>query len=42
MLKVLIADDHAVIRQGLHRYLTSTGDMTIVAEAATASDLLAY
>lgn len=42
MLKVLIADDHAVIRQGVRRYLTSIGDMTIVAEAATASDLLAH
>ncbi|MDQ6734166.1 MAG: response regulator transcription factor [Nitrospirota bacterium] len=42
MLKVLIADDHAVIRQGLRRYLTSTGDITIVAEAATASDVLAH
>lgn len=42
MLKVLIADDHAVIRQGLRRYLTSTGDITIVAEAATASDVLTH
>jgi two-component system, NarL family, invasion response regulator UvrY len=42
VLKVLIADDHAVIRQGVRWYLTSIGDMTIVAEAATASDLLAH
>ena len=41
MLKVLIADDHAVIRQGLRRYLTSTGDITVVAEAATASEMFA-
>jgi two-component system, NarL family, invasion response regulator UvrY len=42
VLKVFIADDHAVIRQGLRRYLTSTDDMTIVGEAATASDVLAH
>ena len=41
MLKVLIADDHAVIREGLRRHLTSTGDITVVAEAATASDMFA-
>lgn len=42
MLKLLIADDHTVIRQGIRRYLTSIGDMMIVAEAATACDLLAH
>jgi two-component system, NarL family, invasion response regulator UvrY len=42
VLKVLIADDHAVIRQGLRRYLTSTGDITIVEEAAIASEVLAH
>lgn len=40
VLKVLIADDHAVIRQGLRRHLTSVDDIMVVAEAATASDVL--
>ena len=42
VLKVLIADDHAVIRQGLRRYLASTGDITIIEEAATASELVTH
>lgn len=41
MLKVLIADDHAVIREGLRRHLTSTGHITVVGEAATASEVFA-
>ena len=40
MLKVLIADDHAVIREGLRRHLTLTGDITVVGAVATASDVL--
>jgi two-component system invasion response regulator UvrY len=41
MLNVLIVDDHPVIRQGLRRHLTTTGDITICAEAGTASEVLA-
>lgn len=42
MLNVIIADDHPVIRQGLRRHFRAHGDITVVAEAANASDLLAH
>jgi two-component system invasion response regulator UvrY len=38
-MKVLIVDDHAVVRQGVHRLLSSIPDMTIF-EAATAHEAL--
>jgi DNA-binding NarL/FixJ family response regulator len=33
MIRVLIADDHAVVRNGLKQILTDSGSMTVVAEA---------
>ena len=39
MLNVIIADDHALIRQGLRRYLASQ-EITVVAEAASAPEVL--
>ena len=36
MIRVLIADDHAVVRQGLRTYLELQDDVEVVAEAATA------
>jgi two-component system invasion response regulator UvrY len=42
VLNVLVLDDHPVIRQGLRRHLLSTGDVTICAEAAMASEVLAH
>lgn len=41
MIKVFIADDHAVVRSGLRQFLASTDDMTIAAEASTGADVLA-
>jgi DNA-binding NarL/FixJ family response regulator len=38
-MKVLIVDDHAVVRQGVHRLLASVPD-TIVFEAATAHEAM--
>jgi DNA-binding NarL/FixJ family response regulator len=38
-MKVLIVDDHAVVRQGVHRLLSSIPNMTIF-EAATAHEAL--
>lgn len=35
MVKILIADDHAVVRGGLRQFLSSTEEFAIVAEAAT-------
>ena len=43
-LRVLIADDHAMVRRGLRAYLDARDDMTVVAEASDgqqAVDLLA-
>ncbi|MEP0766314.1 MAG: response regulator transcription factor [Fimbriimonadia bacterium] len=40
MIRVLIADDHAVVREGLRRILLAAGDMTVAGEAATAQELL--
>lgn len=34
MIKVLLADDHAIVRAGLRRLVEESGDMTVVAEAA--------
>jgi len=35
MIKVLITDDHAIVRQGLKQILGETADMTVVGEADT-------
>ena len=34
MIKVLLADDHSIVRAGLCRIVEESGDMTVVAEAA--------
>lgn len=34
MIKVLLADDHSVVRAGLRRLVDGAGDMAVVAEAA--------
>jgi len=34
MVKVLVADDHAVVRQGLKQILADTIGMKVVAEAS--------
>lgn len=40
MIKVLIADDHAVVRQGLKQILAETSDMLVVGEASTGAEAL--
>ena len=40
MLKILIADDHAIVRQGLKQIVTETGDMTVAGEASNGQELL--
>ncbi len=40
MIRVLIADDHAVVRQGLRTFLDLQDDIEVVAEAATAIEAL--
>ncbi len=41
MIRVLIADDHAVVRQGLRQILEGVPDMALVAEAADGHEALA-
>jgi two-component system invasion response regulator UvrY len=40
MLKVLIVDDHAVVRQGLRQILTEIPELSVVAEAENGQDAL--
>jgi len=39
-IKVLIADDHSLVRQGLRRYLEMAGDIEVLGEAANGQELL--
>ncbi len=41
MIRVLLADDHAMVRTGLRELLTATGDIEVVAEATNGHDVLA-
>ena len=41
MIRVLIADDHAVVRQGLRTFLDLQDDIEVVAEAADGEEALA-
>ena len=40
MIRVLIADDHTLVRDGLRRLLAETGDIKVVAEADTGDRVL--
>ena len=40
MYKILIADDHAVVRKGLKQILTETSDMIAAGEASTGQEVL--
>jgi two-component system invasion response regulator UvrY len=41
MIKVLIADDHAVVRQGVKQILANTADISVVGEAANGQEVIA-
>lgn len=41
MIRVVIADDHALVRDGLRRMLESTPDIRVVGEAESGDDVLA-
>ena len=41
MIRVLLADDHAIVRTGLREILEGTGDMTVVGEATNGHEALA-
>ena len=40
MIRIIIADDHAIVRQGLRQMLAGTTDMELVGEAKDAAELL--
>ncbi|HKZ57082.1 MAG TPA: response regulator transcription factor [Thermodesulfovibrionales bacterium] len=40
MMKILIADDHAVVREGLKQILSESPDMVVAAEASTGPEVL--
>jgi two-component system, NarL family, invasion response regulator UvrY len=40
MIKVLLADDHSIVRAGLRRIIEESGDMVVVAEASDGQDAI--
>lgn len=40
MIKILIADDHAIVREGLKQILSGTPDMVVTAEAENGAEAL--
>ncbi len=40
MIKILVADDHPIVRQGLKQILSEYPDMTVADEAGTGKDVL--
>ena len=40
MVRILIADDHAIVRHGLKQIVSETSDMAITGEASTGEELL--
>ena len=40
MIKILIADDHAIVREGLKQILSESPDLVIVAEASTGQEVI--
>jgi len=40
-IRILVADDHVVVRQGIRHVLESDADLTVIAEAENGSDTLA-
>jgi len=41
MIRILIADDHAVVRQGLIQIVSDTSDIVVSDEASNGRDVLA-
>lgn len=41
MIRVLLADDHAIVRTGLREILAVTGDVTVAGEAANGQEVMA-
>lgn len=41
MIRVLLADDHAIVRAGVRELLTATGDIAVVGEATNGAEVIA-
>ena len=41
MIRILVADDHAIVREGLKRIIRDSPDMEVVAEAANSAETIA-
>ena len=39
MIRVLLADDHTIVRAGLKEILADTGDMTVAGEAGSGPEV---
>jgi len=42
MIRILIADDHAVVRAGIRQFIAGHDDLSVVGEAATGAEVLEY
>lgn len=42
MMRLLIADDHPIVREGLKRIIAECADMTVTAEAGDSNEVLEY
>jgi NarL family two-component system response regulator LiaR len=40
-IRVILADDHAVVRKGIREFLTEPGDIDVIAEASTGEEAIA-
>lgn len=40
MIRVLVADDHTIVREGLKQILASSGDLVVAGEAANGNDVI--
>ncbi len=42
MIRIILADDHALVREGINRLLSAHADMRVVAQAATGDEVIAH
>ena len=42
MIRILIADDHAVVRAGIRQFIAGHDDLNVVAEAANGTEVIEF
>lgn len=42
MIRILIADDHAVVRAGIRQFIAGQDDLSVIGEAANGAEVLSY